>query len=205
MKPLVIFLNGTSSSGKTSLANALQERCKVPLLHTGIDTLYDMLPTHALGISVTASQGYRYIMRNGLLDHIEIGLYAKRLLACTVPLTAVLLEHKNELVIDEILFAGEGRTFLHDYADLFSSVRAYFVKVQCPLAVLEEREALRPDRHRGIARAQFEAVHAHGYAYDITVDTHAHSAELCAQQILDFVEKHKYPTAFERIRERVKE
>lgn len=205
MKPLVIFLNGTSSSGKTSLALALQELYREPLLHTGIDTLYDMLPAYALGSSPSASKGYRYIMRNGLLDHIEIGPYAQRLLECTVPLTQVLLAHGNELVIDEILFSGEGRSFLTQYADAFVQARAYFIKIECPLAVLEAREAARPDRHRGIARAQFATIHAHGYAYDYSVSTDLFSPTECAQQILAYVASHEEPTAFARIRRRLKE
>ena len=144
-------------------------------------------------------------MRNGLLDHVEIGTHAKRLLACTVPLTQVLLIHGNELVIDEILFAGEGRSFLADYAAAFVNAQAYFIKVECPLAVLEEREAGRPDRHRGIARAQFSTVHAHGYAYDYTVNTHLFSPTECAWQILNYIATQKKPVAFERIRSGTKE
>ena len=141
MAPLVIFLNGTSSAGKTSIAKALQELHATPLLHTGIDTLYDMLPQKAVGELPSAALGYRYIMRNGLLDHIEVGAYAERLLSCTVPMANVLLRHGNDVVIDEILFAGEERLFLYEYADIFINARAYFIKVECPLDILEAREA----------------------------------------------------------------
>ncbi|MEV1042213.1 hypothetical protein AB0J01_37190, partial [Streptomyces sp. NPDC050204] len=35
----VIFLNGTSSAGKTTLARAIQEESDEPYLYWGIDTL----------------------------------------------------------------------------------------------------------------------------------------------------------------------
>ena len=202
MKPLVIFLNGTSSSGKTSIANALQALYPTPLLHTGIDTLYTMLPHKALGETSLAKDGYRYLMKNGVLDRVEIGEYAQRLLACTVPLTQVLLEHKNDLVIDEILFAGEGRDFLYHYAEIFIGARAYFVKVDCPLDILEQREVERANRHRGLARLQYNHVHNHSYAYDITVNSGAADTMACAQYIVSAIEHMPQPEAFAAIRAR---
>ena len=40
----VIFLNGTSSAGKTSLVEHLQEQLDEPFLHIGIDHFLFMLP-----------------------------------------------------------------------------------------------------------------------------------------------------------------
>ncbi|MDQ5890707.1 MAG: chloramphenicol phosphotransferase [Candidatus Dependentiae bacterium] len=204
MKPLIVFLNGTSSSGKTSIANALQELYPTPLLHTGIDWFYDMLPKQAVGSGPMTQYGYRYIMRNGLLDHIEVGEYAQRLIGSVVPMTGVLIEHGSDIVIDEILFHGERRDFLHAYADTFADARAYFIKIECALEILEAREAQRPDRHRGVARAQFYEVHNHLYSYDFTVDTGTTEPKACAEMILDFMAKVPEPQAFAAIRARKK-
>jgi chloramphenicol 3-O-phosphotransferase len=40
---MIIFLNGCSSSGKSSIANALQYSSKQPMLHLGIDTFFQMM------------------------------------------------------------------------------------------------------------------------------------------------------------------
>ncbi len=202
MQPLVIFLNGTSSSGKTSIARELQALYQTPLLHTGIDTLYNMLPEKSVGEMPSAALGYRYIMRNGVLDHIQVGEYAEKLLACTVPMTQVLLEKGNDLVIDEILFAGEERLFLYAYAAIFASVRAYFIRIECALEILEAREAKRPDRHRGVARSQYGNVHNHGYVYDLTVDSGVNSPAHCAQAIMAFIQNTPQPEAFSLVRAR---
>ena len=40
----IIFLNGTSSSGKTVIAKALQQILDEPYLHYAVDSFLDMLP-----------------------------------------------------------------------------------------------------------------------------------------------------------------
>lgn len=40
----IIYLNGPSSSGKTTLAKALQEKLKEPFLHLGIDKIIGFMP-----------------------------------------------------------------------------------------------------------------------------------------------------------------
>lgn len=197
---MIIFLNGTSSSGKSSIAEELQKQHKTPLLHFGIDTLFDALPKRVVGETDDAKQGFFYDMTGGTLQKIEVGPYAHRLLCCTVPVVEQLISCDNQLVIDEILFAGEGRDFLHDYAAAFAGQTAYFIKVDCPLDELERREKERANRHDGLARMHFEAVHAHGFDYDFTVDTSQADPARCAQQILSFIASEASPTAFAAVR-----
>src|SRR5258708_20337366 len=42
----IIFLNGTSSAGKTSIARLLQEQLPAPYLHIALDTFLNMFPPH---------------------------------------------------------------------------------------------------------------------------------------------------------------
>jgi chloramphenicol 3-O-phosphotransferase len=39
----VVFLNGTSSSGKTTLARAIQDESDIPFVYWGIDTLFGLV------------------------------------------------------------------------------------------------------------------------------------------------------------------
>jgi chloramphenicol 3-O phosphotransferase len=48
MQPTIIFINGTSSSGKTSLLKTLQARFPEPYLDMGIDRFIWMLPKRYL-------------------------------------------------------------------------------------------------------------------------------------------------------------
>lgn len=53
----IIYINGPSSAGKTTLAHAVQEEMEQPFLHIGIDRVIGMMPEklnnweggHALG------------------------------------------------------------------------------------------------------------------------------------------------------------
>lgn len=119
----------------------------------------------------------------------------------TIPLMTVVIGTGLDIVIDEILYAGEGRAeFLIPYAELLAPREAYFIKVSASLEVLEARERKR-DRIIGTARAQLESVHAHGYEYDFEVSTDTATARESAEQILAFVAQHE-PRAFRMIAQR---
>ena len=53
----VIFLNGISSSGKTSIAKAIQYLAQIPFLHIGVDTLIEMMPARYLSFASKAREG----------------------------------------------------------------------------------------------------------------------------------------------------
>ena len=40
---LVLYLNGSSSAGKGTLARAIQQRFALPFLHVGADTVFEAL------------------------------------------------------------------------------------------------------------------------------------------------------------------
>src|SRR5690554_6098870 len=42
--PQIIFLNGPTHSGKTTLAKALQDRLDLPFLYIGLDRMIEMMP-----------------------------------------------------------------------------------------------------------------------------------------------------------------
>ncbi len=64
------------------------------------------------------------------------------------------------------------------------------VGVHCSLAELEQRESGRGDgrleeRPRGLARRSDELCHAHGLAYDMTVDTSLETTTESVRRILE--------------------
>ena len=54
----IIFLNGCSSSGKTSISKAIQEISSSPWLHMGVDTFIGMLPSKFFGFGERSKEGY---------------------------------------------------------------------------------------------------------------------------------------------------
>lgn len=179
----IIILNGTSSSGKTSIVRVLQRCLEEPFLDAGIDKFLWMLP-------------HRYLDRP-LWDEVlglatEAGPVGHCLMSGMHHAIASLSGAGNNVVADHVLVE---KSWLKECAELFSVLPAFFIGVRCPLEVLEQREASRRDRTLGQARAQYALVHAHNI-YDLEVDTAQFTAEECAEQIMQHLRKGKAPTAF---------
>ena len=179
----IILLNGTSSSGKTSLLRALQDALDGPWLDAGIDKFLWMLPK-------------RYL-RSPLWDDVlgratEAGPTGQQLMSGMHHAIAALAQTGNHVVADHVLVDPR---WVDECARLFCDLPAYLVAVRCPLDVLEQREQQRQDRTLGQARAQFDLVHAHG-VYDLEVDTSLASPEQCAQQVIERLQSDLPPLAF---------
>jgi len=185
----IVVLNGTSSSGKTSLVRALQDLLDEPFLDAGLDRFLWMLPS-------------RYL-RPPLWDEVlgravEAGPAGHQLVSGMHHAIATLSRTGWNVIADHVLVEPR---WLEECCMLFSDLPAYLVGVHCPLAVVEERERQRKDRTLGQARAQFSRVHAHGL-YDVEVDTSLASPEDCARRIKARLEDGVRPVAFGRLRER---
>jgi chloramphenicol 3-O phosphotransferase len=182
----IVILNGTSSSGKTSIVKALQDLLDEPYLDAGIDKFIWMLPE-------------RYLDRP-LWDEVlglatQAGEVGDRLMSGMHQAIAALSRMGNNVVADHVLVEPR---WLQECVALFSDLPAFLVAVRCPLEVLEQRERARKNRTWGQARAQLGLVHAHGI-YDLEVDTSISSAQECALQIKARLQDGNPPTAFQRL------
>ena len=182
----IILLNGTSSSGKTSIIKALQNILKDPYLDAGIDRFIWMLPQRYLD---------RPLWDDVLGLATEPGAVGNHLMSGMHHCITALSRAGNNVVADHVLVSD---VWLEECARLFRELPAFFVGVRCPLAILERREVARKDRTLGQARAQFHLVHAHGI-YDLEVDTAQLSAHECARQIKRRIEGGGPPDAFKRL------
>jgi len=184
----IIFLNGTSSSGKTTLAHALQERLEEPFQHVALDQFRDGLPAKFRGLNAplgtTGERGLNVVpvKRD---DHVSItevrfGADGKKLLRGMRRAILSMAKEGNNIIIDDIIL---DKSFLDDYLDVLAHEPLYFVGVRCPLAVIEQREAQRLGRFPGTAESHFISCHAHD-TYDIEVDTSTATPEACAELIV---------------------
>ena len=138
----IITLNGTSSSGKTSIVLALQRILSEPFLNSGIDKFIWMLPeryldrplwNEVLGLATQAGNvGYK--LMTGM--HYAIAAFSRT---------------GNSVIAEHVLVEPK---WLRECVSLFSELPAFFIAVRCPLQVLELREKARKDRTLGQARAQ---------------------------------------------------
>jgi chloramphenicol 3-O phosphotransferase len=178
----VLVLNGTSSSGKSTLASALQTVLPDPWLVIGIDTFVFALPRRFLD-QPGWSEVFRYVRPDGASDgpfRIETGPLGETLIAGMHRCVAALAESGLSVIVDHVVLE---RTWLDDLDARLAGIDWRLVAVRCPLDVVERRERDRRDRTLGQAAAQFGVVHAHGVHYDLEVDTSQLSPEEAASRI----------------------
>ena len=153
--PRCILLNGTSSSGKTSLAKALQERLLVVFLNFSIDSIIYMLPPSDLASMMQgtpiARGEYRY-------DRLVDGFHAA---------VAGLLASGNRLIVDNALTRIDWQT---GFDTAVMGYRTFRIGVMCEPNEAKRRERSRRDRAIGTVDYELPLVHE-GMAYDLVVDT----------------------------------
>lgn len=160
----IIFLNGVTSAGKTSIVEALQDREDVFFYVVANDLFQEMV-------------GERWLRRDYWKELAKVVLLMYR--------TAKLLSDEgHDVLIDGILverpqFDGHLRRLL----DILKDNPFDIVEVACPLDICRVRNIARGDRYETQSEEQ-AALMARDIPYSLRVDTDRHTSEECAEQIV---------------------
>lgn len=174
-----ILLNGTSSSGKTTLATALQRAMPEPVLYVSNDNFIFMTPEHVLKDDAARP---KVLMPLLSAFHRSLPLIA----GCGFP-----------MIIDHVI---ERCDWMDEIAEALRGFDVYFVKVECPVEELERRESARGDRQIGFAKMQLEWVHRYG-DYDAVVNTFTHTLAENVETLKQLLCSGAKPQALERHRD----
>ncbi|MEV4561433.1 chloramphenicol phosphotransferase CPT [Kitasatospora sp. NPDC049285] len=172
MATQVIVLNGTSSSGKSSIVRCLQAILPHPWLAFAIDGLIEAMPA-----SLRHSDAGIALRPDGA---VEIGAAFRELEAAWMAGVAATARAGARIVIDDVFLSGAGSQ--QSWEAVLGGLDVLWVGVRCPADVVAGRELARGDRTPGTAAAQAEAVHR-GVRYDLEVDTARHESLDCARTI----------------------
>ena len=201
----VIFLNGCSSAGKTTLTEKLQQLLPEPYQHIGLDQFRDGLPIRVRGLNSppqtpgAAGLNVVPIEQDGeRVTRIQFGDHGEAVLAGMRRAIAAFAAEGLHVIIDDLLFESK---YLEDYARVLDPEHTWFVGVHCDLEVVLQREATRIGRFPGTAKAHFEQVHAHDVEYDIDVDTTTTDPKIVCERIIDRLQSP--PVAFHHLRRRL--
>ena len=185
----IIFLNGSSSAGKTTLAIMLQQLLDVPYQHIALDQFRDGLPGKFRGLNsppgTPGELGLNVvpIEKDGeRVTEIRFGAHGEQILRGMRRAIAAFAREGNNVIIDDILFKKE---YLLDYAAALDGLEAWFIGVRCSLAVVNERETKRIGRFPGTATSHYHEVHAHDAGYDLEVDTTSSTPRECVERIIE--------------------
>jgi chloramphenicol 3-O phosphotransferase len=149
----IIFLNGASSAGKSTICNALQKELDEPFLQFSLDLL--MFKSNVLPKRPEKTGPFSWSV---IRPKVFQGYYN-----CLAGLAMA----GNNLLVDYIIESKDQLDRLVDCLGLFD---VFLVGVHCSLEELERREMQRGDRKKGDARRDLETVHTFT-AYDFEVNS----------------------------------
>jgi chloramphenicol 3-O phosphotransferase len=177
----IIFLNGVSSSGKSSIAKDLQESIEKPCIHRCVDDYLDLYQKGLWQKQEIVQPEWPKIIQ---------GFHAAG---------AAMARAGNLVIMDDVLESEP--PWVENLLELFNGLSVFFVGVHCPLEELERREKKRKERKDGMARLQLDQVHTVAI-YDVEVDTSMSSPQECASIIIKHIRTEPKLLAFDQLREK---
>lgn len=163
-KGRIIFLNGVTSAGKTSIVEALQDRDDIFFYVVSNDLFQEMV-------------GEKYLRENYwkyLSDVIIMMYHTARLFS----------EHGKNVIIDGILVERpEIAPHYEQLTEILKSCPLDIVEVYCPLEICKKRNIERGDRYETQSEEQ-SILMAKNINYSMKVDTSINSPTECADAIV---------------------
>jgi len=197
----VIILNGPSSVGKSSIQKKVQELFEQPYLRMGFDDLAFLPPRYISvdGPVFPANQGIwldTIKQNNHQIVRIHYGEVGQKMIKGIHRTFSAFASAGNNIIVDYILY---DRTWLSDLVEALKGYKVYFIGVNAPLSVIEEREKQRGNRLVGHSRSHYDTVHK-DLMYDLEIDSSKFTPEELALIIKNFVAEHPNPRAFQNNR-----
>jgi chloramphenicol 3-O phosphotransferase len=186
----VLFLQGLSSAGKSTLATALQRSLEEYWWVLEADDITRMQPTSE------RSNWWEPTPEERPHPSWAPEVWLRQWLAGYFQCLATIAKTGSNV----IAVGGWLQTsWLLELADTLDGIDALCVGVYCPLAEIERREIARGDRKPGYALSQYHQVHTHA-PYDIAVDTSSQTTKECVEAITQLLASPPEISFFSRIR-----
>ena len=163
-KGRIIFLNGVTSSGKTSIVEAIQERDDVFFYVVANDLFQEMV-------------GDKYLRENywKYLSEVIIMMYHTAKLYSDMG--------KNVLVDGILTEREEIKPHYRQLLEILKDNPLDIVEVFCPLEICRQRNIIRGDRYETQSQEQYDLM-AGNIKYSTRVDTSIYSPDECAEKII---------------------
>ena len=103
----IIFLNGCSSAGKTSLVKAIQHLSEDFWLTFGIDVALEAMPDKYVGSGEKANQGFHFLSsvdEEGFpVTEVKTGSYGEKVSNSVPKIIKQLVDNGLNLIVDEVI------------------------------------------------------------------------------------------------------
>ena len=163
-KGRIIFLNGVTSAGKTSIVEALQERDDIFFYVVANDLFQEMV-----GEKYLQQNYWKYLSEVILMMYHTAKLYSDM--------------GKNVLIDGILVEREEIKPHYKQLLEIMQDNPFDLVEVYCPLDICRQRNIIRGDRYETQSEEQSELM-AKDIQYSVRVDTSVHSAVSCADRIV---------------------
>lgn len=163
-KGKIIFLNGVTSTGKTSIVDAIQSISEEFYYVVANDLFVQMI-----GDKYLQENYWKYESQAIYLMYHAAKLYSDM--------------GKNIIIDGSLLETPELPQHYETVKEIFKTSPLFMVEVYCPLEICRQRNIERGDRHENQSFEQAEIM-TKNVAYDCTVHTNEHTPEECAEYIL---------------------
>lgn len=162
---MIIYINGASSAGKSTLARWVQSHHEGPLFYYSIDCLLETMPADELARLRQSSKTQRIKWDN--------------LWAAYFRSAAALADSGLDVILDCPLYDVRARLF----NEHISPLRPLTVLLNCPVEELQRREVARGDRWVGLASYQAPRVIT-SIDHDLTFDSSSTDVDVMGRAIL---------------------
>ncbi len=163
-KGRIVFLNGVTSAGKTSIVEALQERDDIFFYVVANDLFQEMV-----GDKYLRENYWKYLSEVIILMYHTAKLYSDM--------------GKNVLIDGLLVERVEIKPHYQQLIEILKDNPLDVVEVYCPLDICRKRNIIRGDRYETQSDEQHELM-AKNIMYSLKVDTSVHSSEECANIIV---------------------
>jgi len=163
-KGRIIFLNGVTSAGKTSIVEALQNQEDIFFYVVANDLFQEMIGEHFL-----RKDYWKYLSEVIIMMYHTAKLYSDM--------------GKNVLIDGILVEQEEIRPHYHRLLQILKENPLDIVEVYCPLEICRQRNILRSDRYETQSQEQY-ALMTENIQYRTRVDTSKYTSEECAKKIL---------------------
>ena len=160
----IIFLNGVTSSGKTSIVESLQNQEDIFFFFFANDLFQEMV-------------GENYLRKNywKYLSEVIIMMYHTAKLYSDMG--------KNVLIDGILVEREEIKPHYSQLLEILKNNPLDIVEIYCPLDICRQRNIIRGDRYETQSQEQYDLM-AENIKYSAKVDTSIYSPEECAKKII---------------------
>ena len=163
-KGKIIFLNGVTSSGKTSIVESLQNQEDIFFYVVANDLFQEMV-----GENYLRKDYWKYLSEVIIMMYHTAKLYSDM--------------GKNVLIDGILVEREEIKPHYSQLLEILKNNPLDIVEIYCPLDICRQRNIIRGDRYETQSQEQYDLM-AENIKYSAKVDTSIYSPEECAKKII---------------------